>query len=91
MMDNLSMGIVELLLYTFCDLCHKENSVCSPGGCEGGPMDSVVAVNSLAVCVLTYGPDECPGLLSRFKGVVWISVLHVCRQGSSLLSSSIRC
>ena len=61
----------------FCDLSHEGETACCPGGCECGPMDSVVAVNPLTVCILTNRPDECPDPLSRFKGVVWSSVLHV--------------
>ena len=37
----------------FCDLCHEGEPVCRPGSCECGPMDGVVAVGPLAVCVLT--------------------------------------
>ena len=44
--------------------------MCSPGSCECGPIDSVVAVMPLAVCVLAYGLDECLGTLSRLEGVV---------------------
>ena len=65
------------------DCCHEGELVCSTGSCGCNPKDNVVAVNPLAVCVLTNGPDGCPGPLSRLEGVVWSSVLHVCRQDSS--------
>ena len=57
--------------------------MCRPGSCESGPVDGVVVVNPLTVCVFTSSLDECPNPLSRFEGVVWSSVLHVCRHGSS--------
>ena len=51
MIDHLSMGIVELFLICFVNLCLEREPVCSPGSCECGPLDAVVAVGPLTVCV----------------------------------------
>ena len=54
----------------FCVLCHVGEPVCSPRCCQCGAMDGDDAGNSLAVCVLMYGLDVCPGPLSGFEAVV---------------------
>ena len=37
----------------------------------GCPMDKGVTVNPLAVSILLKSPDECPGPLRGFEGIVW--------------------
>ena len=57
--------------------------MCSLGSSETDSIEAVVTVVPLAVCVLMYGPDGFSGPLHRLEGIVWCSVLHVCRHGSS--------
>ena len=83
MINNLMVRIVELLWYASVTLCHEGKPVSSPESCKCASMDSVDAINPLSVCVLTYGPDNCLGPLCRLEGVVWSSVLHVCRYDST--------
>ena len=49
-------------------MCYEGETSCSSGGYECGPINDIVAVNPLAVCVLIYVPDEYPGPLRRLEG-----------------------
>lgn len=65
------------------DLCHEGKLVCSPGGCYGGTMDSIVRSFHGLYVYWCLGWMRGPGPSSRLESVVWSSVLYEQKKGSS--------